>query len=129
MIIRFRRVPEIMPPVVAKTLILRANQQPAHMLNRNDVPFGLAIGLLLPLGAFTLLYLAFHLLGLAGAASTEGFSPMFRERTASIVSICLNLIPLNAFMKRRATNSMRGIVVATTILVAVWVAYFGYYIF
>lgn len=99
------------------------------MLNRNDVPFGLAIGLLLPLAAFSLLYLIFYLLGLTGAASTEGFSPMFRERTSSIIAISLNIIPLNAFMKRRATNSMRGIVVATAILVAAWVTYFGYYIF
>ena len=52
-----------------------------------------------------------------------------RAITAGIVAICLNLIPLNQFMKRRAINSMRGIVVATVILVIVWVVYFGRFIF
>lgn len=100
-----------------------------NMLNKNSIPIGLAIGLLLPLAAFALLYLLFQQLGAAGVASSEGFSPMFRERTAGIVAICLNLIPLNQFMKRRAINSMRGIVVATVILVIVWVVYFGRFIF
>ncbi len=99
------------------------------MFDKNSIPIGLAIGLVLPLAAFALLYLAFQQLGSAGMASSEGFSPMFRERTAGIIAICLNLIPLNRFMKRRAINSMRGIVVATVALVAVWVVYFGRFIF
>lgn len=99
------------------------------MFDKNSIPTGLAIGLLLPLAAYSLLYLLFQQLGAAGLASSEGFSPMFRERTAGIIAICLNLIPLNRFMKRRAINSMRGIVVATVALVAVWVVYFGRFIF
>ncbi|MCB0569576.1 MAG: hypothetical protein KDC66_07430 [Phaeodactylibacter sp.] len=99
------------------------------MFNKNSIPAGLAIGLALPLATFFLLYFVFQQLGASGLASSEGFSPMFRERTAGIIAICLNLIPLNRFMKNRATNAMRGIVVATVLLVIAWVVYFGRYIF
>lgn len=53
---------------------------------------------------------------------------MFRERTTGIIAICLNLIPLNAFQKRRAINSMRGVVLATVLYVIAWVVYFGKFI-
>ncbi|MCB0546000.1 MAG: hypothetical protein KDD19_00335 [Phaeodactylibacter sp.] len=98
------------------------------MLNKNSIPVGLAIGLLLPLLAFGLLIALFHQLEVVGVVSDKGFSPMFRERTTGIIAICLNLIPLNAFQKRRAINSMRGVVLATVLYVIAWVVYFGKFI-
>lgn len=95
------------------------------MLNRNEVWVGLVIGLLLPSLGFLLLYQLFKLLEIQGAASTTGFSPMFRERTLSIVSIALNLIPLNLFRRRRWENAMRGVVIASVVLVAVWIYFFS----
>ena len=53
---------------------------------------------------------------------------MFRERTTGIIAICCNMIPINAFQKRRFTHSMRGVVLATVLYVIVWVVYFGKYI-
>jgi len=98
------------------------------MLNKNSIPLGLAIGIALPLLAFGLLMLLFHQLEAVGAVSGKGFSPMFRERTTGIIAICLNLAPLSAFQKRRAINSMRGVVLATVLYVIAWVVYFGKYI-
>ena len=51
--------------------------------------------LLLPVIGFVLLYNVFGLLEMSGAASGEGFSTNFRERTLSIVAIALNLIPVS----------------------------------
>ncbi|MDX2134214.1 MAG: hypothetical protein SFV52_05495 [Saprospiraceae bacterium] len=98
------------------------------MLNRNRVITGLLVGLLLPTLGFILLYQIFKILEIKGAASGDGFSPMFRERTLSIIAIALNLIPLNLFRKQRAEDAMRGIVIASFVLVIAWVAYFRHYI-
>lgn len=98
------------------------------MLDKNSIPLGLGIGLLLPLIGFGLIYFLYGQLEAANIVSEKGFSPYFRERTAGIIAICLNLLPLNYYQKRRATNSMRGVVLATIVLVIIWVVYFGSYI-
>ena len=98
------------------------------MLNKNSILIGLASGIIIPLLVFGLLMLLYHQLEAMGTVSTKGFSPMFRERTTGIIAICCNLIPLNAFQKRRFTHSMRGVVLATVLYVIVWVVYFGKYI-
>lgn len=103
-------------------------QKKTLMLNKNSIPVGLAIGIVLPLAVFGLLLLLYQQLETAGVVSGEGFSPMFRERTAGIIAICCNLVPLNAFQRRRATNSMRGVVLATVLYVILWVIYFGKFI-
>ncbi len=98
------------------------------MLNRNRVVTGILVGLLLPALGFILLYQIFNILEIKGAASGAGFSPMFRERTLSIIAIALNLIPLNLFRKQRAEAAMRGIVIASFVLVVLWLVYFRSYI-
>jgi Co/Zn/Cd efflux system component len=98
------------------------------MWNRNSILAGLVIAILLPVAGFALLYFGYNQLEAAGIVSERGFSNMFRERTTSIIAICLNLLPLNQFQKRRATQSMRGVVLATTLFVIIWVIYFGRYI-
>ncbi len=98
------------------------------MFQKNALLVGLAIGLLLPATGFVLIYFGYAQLESSDLVSERGFSPYFRERTSAVIAICLNLLPLNAFMRRRATQSMRGIVLATVLLVAAWVIYFGQYI-
>ena len=98
------------------------------MWNKNSILLGLGLGLLLPALGFLLIYFGYTQLEESGIVSQRGFSPYFRERTSAVIAICLNLIPLNAFLKRRATQSMRGIVLATILLVILWVIYFGQYI-
>ncbi len=98
------------------------------MLNKNSLLLGLGLGLLLPTVGFLLIYFGYTQLEEAGLVSERGFSNYFRERTSAVIAICLNLIPLNLFMKRRATQSMRGIVLSTIVLVVIWVIYFGQYI-
>lgn len=94
-------------------------------MNRNALWFGLIIGLVLPFVGYALLLSLYDWLESAGALSGRGFSPNFRQRTLGIVAICLNLIPLNFFQKRRLTQSMRGLVLATLIYAVVWFINFG----
>ncbi|NRA51423.1 MAG: hypothetical protein HRU12_20030 [Phaeodactylibacter sp.] len=98
------------------------------MFQKNNLPYGLIMGLALPAIGFSIIYFGYGMLESNGLVSERGFSPFFRERTSAVIAICLNLIPLNKFMKQRATQSMRGIVLSTVVLVAIWVIYFGKYI-
>jgi len=95
------------------------------MFNRNEIWAGLLMALLLPLSGFLLLYNLFGLLEVAGAASGEGFSATFRERTLSLVALTLNLIPMNIYKRRRWDLAMRGVVIATGLLAIGWVLWFG----
>lgn len=78
--------------------------------------------------AFGILYLLFQGLQSLNWVSTEGFRPMFRERTLSMISIGLNALLLNYYQKLRATETMRGIVVVTFLLIAIWLAVFSKYL-
>lgn len=95
------------------------------MFNRNEIWAGLVFALLLPTLGFLMLYNLFGLLEMGGAASGEGFSTNFRERTLSIVAIALNLIPLNIYRRRRWDLAMRGVVIATALLAFGWLFWFG----
>jgi len=96
---------------------------------RNEIWVGLLFGLLLPLCSFVLLFEVFNLLESRGAASGIGLSTDFRERTLAIVSIALNLIPMNIYQKRRWDRSMRGVVISTALLAFVWVIRYGIKLF
>ncbi len=94
-------------------------------MNRNMLWFGLLIGLVLPFVGYALLLMIYDGLESAGALSGRGFSANFRQRTLGIVAVCLNLIPLNFFQKKRLTQSMRGLVLATLVYAVIWFVYFG----
>jgi hypothetical protein len=95
------------------------------MLNRNELWAGLLLGVLFPAVGFLLFYNLFNLLEIKGLASGKGFSSDFRIRTLAIVSIALNLIPLNVYRRRRWEAAMRGVVVATAVMAFAWVFVFG----
>jgi len=95
------------------------------MLKKNEIWVGLILGLLLPIIGFGILYGIFAYLDRADAVSNIGLGEDFRLRTIGIVSIGLNAILLNKKNKKRATRSMRGIVLATFIYIIVWLIYFG----
>ncbi len=100
------------------------------MPQKNAIWVGLLMGLFLPLVAYALLLTLFDQMEIAGVVSQQGLSPRFRERTLSIVSICLNAIVLNYYAKRRFfLQTMRGLVIATVICVVVWLVNFWKIIF
>lgn len=99
------------------------------MLNRNEIWVGLLLGLLIPILTYTLLLQIFSILEVKGAASGVGFSENFRERTLAIVALATNLLLLGFYRRRRWDKTMRGIVVATTILALGWLYVYGMKLF
>lgn len=100
------------------------------MPQKNALWVGLLLGLCVPLVGYALLLTIFEQLELTGILSRQGLSPKFRERTLSIVAICLNVLLLNYYMRRRFFNhTIQGIVIATVICVGIWVYSFWKYLF
>lgn len=89
------------------------------MWNRNNLPIGLAIGILLPLLSFIIFYFTL------GQLESTGMATNFRERTLAIIAMCMNIIPFNIYQKRRFTQSMRGLSIATIIYAIIWLIYYG----
>jgi hypothetical protein len=86
---------------------------------------GLLTGLLAPFVGYALLLILFEQLDATGAASSEGFSFNFRERTTSLLAIALNLIPLSIFQRQRMGYAIRGVVSMTLLYAVVWFIFFG----
>lgn len=92
---------------------------------QNKLWIGLLIGLLVPFVGYALLLTIYDQLDAMGWTSSIGFSANFRVRTLGVIAICLNLIPLNLFQRRRFGEAVRGIAVMTVIYAIAWVIYFG----
>ena len=98
------------------------------MLEKNSLPVGLLVGILLPVIGYFLFYSIFEGLEALGWVSDGGFRPKFRERTVGIIALALNAIALNYYQKRSYFNSVRGIVVVTALLVGLWLYLYGEYV-
>jgi len=92
--------------------------------DRDTLPTGLIVGILVPLITFPLLYLLFLGFENLEFMSDQGFRPMFKERTSAIVAIAANSFPMSVYQKRRATDTMRGVVLPTFAFIAVWLYFF-----
>jgi hypothetical protein len=95
------------------------------MFDKNTIPNGLIIGIMVPLIGFPLMYGLFTGLESIGIMDDAGFRPQFKIRTTAIIAIAINAYILNKFQAKRATDSMRGVTIATFIYVIVWMAVFA----
>ncbi len=91
----------------------------------NSFLIGLLAGLVVPFVGYAILISVYEYLDGAGFLNGEGFSLGFRQRTLVVIAICLNLIPLQIFQRRRANQSIRGLVATTLGLVITWVIYYS----
>jgi hypothetical protein len=96
-------------------------------LKKNSVWVGLTIGILLPLVVYGILRLVYQLLDVVGILSDVGFAEDFRTRTLALIAICSNLILMQTFRKKHFQyETIRGMLIASMILVAVWFWMFGF---
>ena len=95
------------------------------MLEKNSLPIGLFVGILLPLIGYLIFTGIFIGLENIGWVSDSGFRPKFRERTVGIIALAFNAIALNYYQKRYFFNSVRGIVIVTAVYVALWLYLYG----
>ena len=91
---------------------------------RNNVFFGLALGIAVPLIGYIFWNSFFNVLDSAGILNADGFSTSWRERTIALLSICMNIIPFQVYLKKRSEQTMRGLIFPTILLVVVWIYFF-----
>jgi len=90
------------------------------IFEKNSLPYGLLFGVSFPLIGFGILQGLFFVLSQM-VNSTYGD---WRIRTIALLAICFNLIPFNAFQKKKNDNSMRGVMIPTVIYGIAWAAYY-----
>ena len=93
-------------------------------LKKDNLLFGILVGIVFPIitAAFVMIILE-QIISLGGGQGSE--NPAVRPRTVYLIGICINIFFLNYYKKLRYDYSMRGIVIATTILGVAWVIRFG----
>jgi len=92
------------------------------MIEKNNLALGLLIGALTPVLGFIFIEFIFDLLtqvGLMEEVSVSAFPR--RERTITLLAICMNLVPFQFCKKLRWDDTMRGIIFPTMIYVAAWI--------
>jgi hypothetical protein len=94
-------------------------------LSGNAFALGLVVGICVPIAAYGILLTIYDFLDAHLIASDIGFAPEFRTRTLMLIAICSNLIPFHVYQRRRADNTMRGMVLPTIVYVGVWFYLFG----
>jgi uncharacterized protein YybS (DUF2232 family) len=93
---------------------------------KDSVWFGLIIGLIIPAIVYAILLLLYHFLDTVGVFSNTGFAEDFRTRTLALISICSNLIIMQTYRKmHRNHETIRGVLIASMILVVIWFFKFG----
>jgi hypothetical protein len=96
------------------------------MIKKDSVWLGLAFGLVFPAVVYLVLLLIYYFLDKMGVFSDVGFADDFRTRTLALISICSNLIVMQSYRKSHHHNeTIRGILIASMLLVAVWFFVFG----
>lgn len=94
-------------------------------IQRGNTFVAFFMGIFLPCAGFIIVKWLFGVAesqGLVDAASSSIGSRRFR--TICLISICLNILPMQVFQRRREGNSIRGLAIATVLLGGIWVFYF-----
>lgn len=93
--------------------------------SRNSFILGLVIGICVPVAAYGILLTLYDFLDAQLLASDIGFAPEFRTRTLMLIAICTNLVPFHLYHRRRADDTMRGLIFPTIVYVGAWFYVFG----
>lgn len=96
------------------------------MLDKRDkLWIGLVVGLLIPFVGYAVLLMILEQISASEAIAESRLNFNFRERTLTLLALALNLLPMRVFLRRRANNALRGLVLATIIYGACWMFFFG----
>ena len=95
------------------------------LIKKDSLLLGLGIGILIPAGVYAILLTLYTLLDSIGVFSDIGFAEDFRIRTLALFAICSNLIVMQRFKNSYRHETMRGILMASMILVVIWFFVFG----
>lgn len=72
-------------------------------------------------------FIAYALLiqGVEWASDLAQRNIVFQPRTVALMAICLNVLPMNYFRRRYHHKSLRGLVIGTMAMAALWFVYYG----
>jgi amino acid permease len=95
------------------------------MFRNDNIWLGIIVGLIIPFVGYAIIQTLFE--GLASLSEATGgrLSDNFRERTLGVLAICLNIIPLQIFQRRKHYQSIRGLIFPTVAYAILWVVLFG----
>ena len=94
-------------------------------IDRNQIWVGTLTGLLIPFVSYAVLLMISEKLDEWLPEYTADGESVLAPRTLYLLAICCNLLPFHFFNSRRAVKAMRGIIIATIGLGAVWLVCFG----
>ncbi len=94
-------------------------------IKRNSFWLGLGAGILIPGIVYAILLTLYQLLDSMGVFSDIGFAEDFRVRTLALFSICANLVFMQRYRKTYHHETIRGILMASMLLVGIWFWIFG----
>ena len=95
------------------------------IIKKDSFWFGITAGLLLPVVVYGILLLIYLLMDSMGIFSDVGYAEDFRFRTLGLFSICANLVLMNRYRKTYHYETIRGILLASMLLVGIWFWIFG----
>ena len=96
-----------------------------EFIKKDSFWLGLGAGLLLPGAIYGVLLIIYQLLESMGTLSDIGFAEDFRLRTLALFSICANLILMSRYRRSYHHETIRGILMASMLLVGIWFWIFG----
>lgn len=99
------------------------------MFNRDARWVGLLVGLIVPFVGYAVLLMVSERLQEYLFSDRPLTEPLFDTLTIQILALCTNLIPLHSYNKMRFAHAMRGVVLATFLYAATWMAFFGVSLF
>src|SRR4249919_1697603 len=94
-------------------------------IKRDSFWLGFGAGLLIPAIVYAILLTIYQLLDTMGVLSDIGFAEDFRLRTLALFSICADLVLMQRIRKSYQNETIRGILLASMVLVGIWFWVFG----
>jgi len=102
-----------------------SQQNTVMRIERGNTFIAFMTGIFLPCAGFYLLKWLFQAAEVSGLIDVADYAfNGSRVRTITIIAICMNLIPLQIYQRRREGQSIRGIAVATVLMAGIWFYWF-----
>lgn len=99
------------------------------MINRNSFWIAFVAAVLLPFVGYAIILSIYEQMESIGWVSPIGLAGNFRIRTVAMIAVCLNIILIQYYNRKKYTESIKGVGTATIIYSIIWVFYFGRHLF
>jgi len=95
------------------------------MFEKNSIWLGLLLGLAVPFAGYGILLMLSEKLEALLFPGRNLAEPLFDSATLQVIALCLNLLPLHQYNKRRFDLGMRGVMISTMFYAICWMISIG----